>query len=395
MSAYSALQKCLSLWRTASRLRQTMQLLIASELIAVFVLPRLVPGQWYFERYQSDARAALAVRSFFSADHCLLPDPQVGWLNRPGFFTSKTCGTDGHGSRSQQPFGVTREAGKARVMFLGSSMVNGGAYVNGTETISAYAATSTVETLNFGTMLYRIDQSYIAYKVHLAKFDPDIVIVGVDEYADSPVSNVWIPLVSRTEVNLPFVKPRFRLIDGEIVAELAPLDLLRMSAKDPLPLLSYVAQHDDLYFVFDDAKRFGLTPIAHTLNYVYRTTQRMNLRWVDGPPSRGEQLTLSILEHFRDELHKQRKKLILLLLPRSDAIGNKPWKSDYRSHQRMRELLAARGLFYVDAVDALRKLPVTAGFGTDGIHYSPKGNRAIAEQLAPFLSSQPEMSGAR
>ena len=393
-SLTAVLRRSMSLWCNSPRLRRAALILVVCELTAVIALPGLLPEQWYFDRYQDDPRAQVAIRSFFSAEHFLLPDAQAGWLNRPGVADGKWA-IDEHGSRSHKAFDVAPVPGKSRVMFLGSSMINGGGYADRTETISANVATPTIETLNFGAMLYRVDQSYIAYKTSFAVFEPEVVVVGVDAYATEALTNVWIPLITRAEVNLPLVKPRFRIVDGELVSESAPLDLLRKSTEDARPLMDYLAQHDGFYFAYEDAKRFGLTPIAYAGNYLYRAAMRTQGRWVEGPPSESEELALSVMEHFRDELRTQNKKLILLLLPRRGAISGNWWTSDHREHQRTRALLDARKLFYVDAVEPLRKVPIGEVFGVDGIHYTPMGNLLIAEHLAPYLAPKPAKPPAR
>jgi uncharacterized glyoxalase superfamily protein PhnB len=60
---------------------------------------------------------------------------------------------DANGARSTQPShaGLVKAT---RIIFLGSSMVNGDTHVKNNETISAYVEDEDVDALNFGTMMY-------------------------------------------------------------------------------------------------------------------------------------------------------------------------------------------------------------------------------------------------
>lgn len=380
-------QGLLALWRGAPRLRHLVILLVCAEGLAVVVLPAVVPERLYLAAYLSDPRSGEALRSFFMGQGILEPDPDTGWRSRAGVQHGNWV-TDEHGSRSHEAVSVARLDTRTRVMFLGSSKINGGTELRSDQTIPARVASEGVETLNFGTMLFGADQSYLAYQRRLGAFKPDVVVLGLDPRADEPLLNVYLPYRNREQVMMPFVKPRFEDKDGGLTLVPPPLDLLRGAAQRPEALLAFLQQHDGYEREFDDYRRFGFTPLAHGADRLWHKLVSAKALYAHGAPSEGERLLTQLLRQFRDELSGDGRRLVLLLLPdRDDVEASKPWQAGWLRHRRLRQLLADQGLTFVDPLEALRSQSGVEMFHEDRIHYSAAGNLAIALALQPALDS--------
>lgn len=382
-------QGLLALWSGAPRLRHLVILLAVAELLAVAVLPVVVPARIYLAAYLSDPRAGEALHSFFTDQGILEPDPDTGWRSRAGVQHGLWV-TDEHGSRSHEPLSVARQGHRTRVLFLGSSKINGGTELGRDQTISAYAANARVETLNFGTMLFGADQSTLAYTRRLARFQPDVVVLGLDPRAEEPLLNVYLPYRNRDQVMMPFVKPRFEETVSGLTEVPPPLALLRDSALRPQALQAFLKQHDGYQREFDDYRRYGFTPLAYGAHRLWRKFANAKALYAPGAPSEGERLLARLLLRFRDGLARDDRRLVLLLLPnRDDVEASRPWQAAWLRHQRLRQLLAAQGLAFVDPRGALRAGAVADMFHEDGIHYTAQGNRVIATELATALNAPP------
>jgi hypothetical protein len=378
-------KSCRAVWQAAPRVRHTLLLLLAVEVLAAAVLPAVVPRRAYFSLYESDPRARASLEAFLNDQGALVPDPVTGWRNRPEFVHDKWV-TDEYGSRSPVRLPVERTGAKRRVLFLGSSKVNGGMALGREETIAAYLADEGTETLNFGTMLYGIDQSILAYKRYYARFQPDVVVIGVDPRAHRALGNIYVPLVAPTEVNMPFVKPRFTIVDGRLQRIDPPLELLRRSLNDPDPLLDFLSRYDEDFETFDNYRHFGMTPVAAGLNY--SAGKLAALRAVLGSqPAATEKILATLLERFRDELAVEHRHLLLLTLPDEDVVRAAfDWQPVVLMHRRQCRMLAASHLDVVDMLPTLRAHRREPVYSPDGAHFSALGNRIIAGALAAHLA---------
>lgn len=381
----------LALWQGAPRLRHVVILLACAEVLAAAVLPAVLPTRFYLAAYLSDPRSGEALRNFFNNQGILEPDPDTGWRSRAGVQHGLWV-TDEHGSRSHEPLSVARQGPRTRVLFLGSSKINGGTELGREQTISAYAANERVETLNFGTMLFGVDQSILAYQRRLARFQPEVVVLGLDPGADEPLLNVYLPYRNRDQVMMPLVKPRFEEKNLGLTEVPPPLVLLRESPQRPEALLVFLQQHDGYQREFDDYRRYGFTPLVHGANRWWRKLANAKALYAPGAPSEGERLLARLLLRFRDELAHDDRRLVVLMLPnRDDVESSRPWQAAWLRHQRQRQLLTDQGLDFIDPREALRAGGAGV-FHEDGIHCTALGNRVIASELAKALGASPAVS---
>lgn len=372
-----------AVWRASPRLRRALMLLLVTELTAMFVLPALLAPHWYLRRYLNDERAVAAVTSFFADAGYLQPDAVTGWHNRPNIRVNYWT-TDEFGGRSHAPVHLERST-KARVLFLGSSKVNGGTSVQSDETISAYLANDKVETLNFGTMLYGVDQSYLAYKHRYFRFNPDVVVLGLDTSPEEALGNIYIPLRRRSEVLMPYVKARFQLRDDALQVVEPPLQLLRDSNTSAEQLLEFLSDRDDFFFAFENFRRFDFTPLSYLVERTGNKIRKLQM-YVQKEATSQEQLLLALLMQFRRELDAENKQLVLLLLPDHETVAaNHNWSPDLYRHLRLCALLQRSGFEFVD-MRAAMKARRHELFHADGVHYTAEGNQIAATELSQYLA---------
>jgi len=365
-------------WRGAPTLIWFLFLWVGVELGAAFLLPLLVPGERYLDWFQP-ATADSSVASFLRGEHLLLPDTVVGWRSAP-LRTEGPWTTDSRGARSTGRW-EWGDPGALNVVFSGSSLINGGSTIPNDETLSAALEGPWIRTLNFGTMLFGVDQTLLDYRSRLRTFHPDVLVVGVDMDALSAIQNVWVPLRRRDEVAMPFVKPRFR-VDGDslVLVQADPEELLPLEGRGRL--LRTLREEDGLVDGFADFVRFRQTP---GMSLALRVTRGVQGRLASPTDPPHLQLLLDrILEELRREVEGDGVRLILLATPPGRSAS--PSQRE-RVRSRVTRWRAA-GFEVVDGARALadHRVPGAELYLADGEHMSPAGNRVLAAALAEVLA---------
>ena len=169
-------------------------ILLAAEIFCCLLGPLVVPPRVYVSLYMGDQRRKKAEEFYSGNSEIFIYDAVCGWRNRPGYSHGNWV-IDDHGTRSTGPVAIERNS-KTRVIFLGNSLTNGGTHVLASETISAAVEDSVTESLNFATMLYAVDQCYLAYRAHLKQYRPDVVVLGLSGRPTDALVNRYIPFRS-------------------------------------------------------------------------------------------------------------------------------------------------------------------------------------------------------
>ncbi len=260
------------LWSLAPVLSWTVLFLFLAEVLVAVVAPALLSDRLYLRAYLGrDARES-TIQIAGDLGSYLTWNPVTGWRNRPNS-SRKKWQVDEHGARATHAFGQHKE-GRRRILFLGDSMTNGGTAVTRDETISAYVEDADTEALNFGTMLFGLDQMLLDYEDRLGAFEADVVVVGLSENAMAGLANRYIPFRRRSETNMPYFKPRFAIESGRLrLIPVPPRDAYErlLTRADLLPELR---ETDDFYGEFAAFKRCGWLPLS-------------GAAWTDGLPGRG------------------------------------------------------------------------------------------------------------
>ena len=362
-------------------LLRTLFLLISIELLVV-VAPFIIPQNYYLKLYLDD-KSLRSTESFLNGDSYLIPDLNTGWRNKPSVIRKKWL-TDEYGSRANQE--VTLEKRKfTRVMFLGSSMINGGTQVRNDETISAYLENENIEALNFGTMLYGLDQAYIAFESDLNKFRPDIVIFGLDSDPISALLNMYVPFRNPNETNMPFLKPRYDNRNSDLdLININPTALETiLTGEDTLELLE---EHDLFQVRFKRYQHIGLTPIASVINYLFGKWD--SFKYYQDNNSSNKALLQSLMHEIEDSLTQVGYSVVFLSMPaKSDLVPGKLSRLFPDRYAARMQSYRDSGFEVIDVKDIFleSEIPLNDLYHEDKLHFRPKANRIIAKKMKEIL----------
>jgi hypothetical protein len=354
-------------------------LMIILEIFTSLVAPMIIPDSWYLKWYLGE-RSIARTKQFLTGEIEVVPHEIIGWVNKPGI-KKKNWIIDEHGSRSTHPIKIDRLK-PIRVVFLGSSLVNGGMEVRNNETISAYLEGDQLETINFGTMMHTLDQSLLLYKYRVKNYNADIVIVGIEADAVSGIKNHYIPFRFRHEVNMPLLKNRFILSSGSI--KLINLSIRKelSSIPDNNELLDFLSDNDGFYYRYDAYRRFGFLPLTGGINRLYFKLD--NFLKYFRQDSEGYQLLETLVRELEIEANKLNALIIILYLPNRKVYergGIYKYLPDRYGEEVKKINLTDFNI--VDARQIFRQSGKKAEklFQRDRIHYKPIANRLIARTL--------------
>ena len=323
----------------------------------------------------------------------LIYDPDLGWRQRPHASTSdQRVRTNGDGLRADHESTPERRPGLFRVSMFGDSFILGadvaqheaaGAQLEGLLRHRGLDA----EVLNFGVGGYGFDQAYLSYRRDGAKYDTSVIVQGLQlENIGRNVTLFRIVAVPGTAI--PFSKPRYVLRDGRlelinhppIPPKAVPETLANFHE---WPLARYEASYMERY------RQRWYTPSLLLSTAVELWTGREG---VQTPRSsalydaggEGMDITVRLLETWRDEVTRSGKSFVLVYLPRAETINAllqgrpDPW-------QLHRDRL--RGFTIVDPSPQMVRYAKENGTAAliPG-HYSPAGYRIVAEALAETLA---------
>jgi lysophospholipase L1-like esterase len=278
------------------------------------------------------------------------------------------------------------DARARQVLFLGDSVTNGGTAVGNDETISALVEDEHTASANFATMLYGVDQMYLALRDQLREARPSVVVVGLTETGIEGLGNRYVPLRRRTEANMPFLKPRFLLQDGK----LRLLALPPVAAYDDLlgeaSLLTELATTDDYYQNFSAYRRSGFLPVSGMAWAAWSKAAGFLAAW--GGVTPYSDVLAALMREIVEEGRRRGASTVFVL--NATAVQTRPprWRQAFPDrYGRLLRQLRSSGFVVLDARDALLKSgrPLGELYSADGIHYRVEGNRAIAAALRPLL----------
>lgn len=373
-------------WRQIIHLRRNAPLIYkmltfycVAELISIFVLPIIIPKTTYLSLYLSN-KAKEQTRLFFKNQNSLIPDDISGWKNRPGM-RKKNWVIDQNGSRSTHDFSFQKQK-PVRVMFLGSSMINGGTRITNHETISAYLEDEKVETLNFGTMMYSLDQVLLSYRHLLSRFNPDIIVVGIDIEPIAGLKNHYIPLQYPEEENVPYIKPRFELNSGKLNLINVPIRKMLENIPENEALIDFLSANDAFFYKFSTFCHMGMLPISGGLRHVYLKLCRFN-RYFENE-QQGDLLLETLVKEIQLEAEKRSARALFLMNTDETTLlqsGIYRYLKDMYGHEL--KMLRSKGVKVIDVREAFRDSRISSEvlFDADRSHYSAKGNKIIAEVL--------------
>ena len=316
-------------------------------------------------------------------------DSDLGWTNRPSSCTQdrKYCANSA-GLRSDHEFTKQVPAGVFRVSLFGDSFIHGhdvelrGSLAPQLETALA-ARGIAAQALNFGVGGYGIDQAYLRYSRESARFDTDVIVEGL-QFENVARHLMVFRLIAYPQSKIPFSKPRFHLEGPSLIPVNKPT-----VAPDRVPAVLANFETSPLRrfeFFYTDKYRpywWRRSKLLALLVDARKKDDNVDIMRADGE---GIQLTLAILDRFKNDVTVTGKPFLLVYLPLKDNLaamlrGEKdPWEPYVNMFRKDFRI--------VDPTARLLEIARTKGVEAVAPgHYSADGNRAVAEALAEALAA--------
>jgi hypothetical protein len=317
-------------------------------------------------------------------------DADLGWSPRPGF-RSERYAVNNAGVRADRDHSPGPEADRLRLAAFGDS------FTFGMDVADAFAYPEqlarldpALEVWNFGVPGYGLDQALLRYEKEGRKRRPRVVVIGFMSENVFRVVSVFRPFYLASS-ELPLAKPRFVPRDGGLSLIPNPLPRLedyRNLLERPREVLERLGQHD-LHFrtrmhagPLDALATVRLAKLARETLLPPTEVVRKGAYNVEGE---AFQVTVRLFASFYRTVTQDGAEPVILLFPdRSDIERHR--RDGTTQYRPLLEFLEAGGYRFVDAMDALKtRGAVHAVSELAPSHYSPLGNRLVAEHLLERL----------
>lgn len=378
-------KQLLGIRRKAPVVFYTFVFYLTAELIAIFILPHIIPEYLYLRLYLHDHAIERTEKFIADKDPYNIRDDLLGWHNRP-FSQHDKWKVDEFGSRSTSPATVN-PGERNRVLFIGSSLINGGPHIAVENSISALIEDSTLECINFGVMRYSIDQSYLAYREKLFKFQPDILVVELPRDPTGGLINHYIPFWHPEAHGMPFLKPRFELNKDELDLIHHPPHHVFDSLFDNSELLKWLKPHEGYYSKFEEFQKFGIMPFSRLVWHIYESIEK-KINFSKGTEE-GSALLKEIMDRIVKEAADNNTRVLFISYPHQDNTFIPKWRKMFPDYYGLRlEELSALGFNIIDCREILRQCGHTHFnlYQSDKLHLTPTANKLISIKLKAKIS---------
>ena len=342
------------------------------------------PYQWPVKRVRERKSQRLF---YFSKYHFMGYDRNLGWAPRPSSMSpggmyiynkdairTPSCDTVISKSPSQ---------GVLRISIFGDSFVHGNE-VFFKDTMGYYLEEDlkrkniNAEVLNFGVPGYGMDQAFLRWKEQGANYKASIVIFGLQlENMNRNVNLVWPILYPGT--GIPFAKPRFILEQGNLSLIDVPtpypnrlIDIMNDFSSWKLAKYEYWYEPEE----YQKNILFKSKLIAFVYSW-FRNYYKEHSTHSENP----EKLSLKIIASFKKEVEAAGGKFYVVYLPAQqdeDMLKDKilPHPNFFKRLEEMVPVIHPEARFSLKAGDVRKFLR---------IHYTPKGNKIVADAIANFI----------
>jgi hypothetical protein len=323
-------------------------------------------------------------------------DSLLGWRYRPGY-SSATDHLNTQGLRARREYDSAPAAGTVRVAAFGDSFVYG-MEVRDDDAWCALleAGPGHLEVLNYGVGGYGLDQAFLRFQREGMAFHPEVVLIGFAPDDLRRIVNVYRRFLSSHE--WPLAKPRFVLrADGTLA--LVPNPLARRA--DYIRLMEHPRAVRELgtldWWYSATVYEHPLYDLVATLRVGHAVWQRLQHRVLDpGRLLRGGvfnersaafALQAAVLRAFADAVRDNGAVPAVVMMPDRSSVESLR-RGGAAVYAPLRGALRERGITVWDASEAFRTsgVPVSDLFAAGG-HYSPAGNRVLADWLAPRVAA--------
>lgn len=322
-------------------------------------------------------------------DAFFIPDKMLGWAvgsarrSRDGLYVSSR-----EGLRSRvQGESLVDAPRDGRIALFGNSFAFSEevAYADSLAPKLEAALAPGSRVLNFGVPGYGVDQAVLRARYSIPDWSPRVALLTFIEDDLYRVGNIYAFL--KVDWGLPVSKPRFVLRDGNLTLLNSPVlggeDLFGRSTIFELPILDHEIEFQ--------AQRWRQHPL-HAF-YLLRLLNGLFPTW----PARGEAVTeeaiaavsTSVITDFARATASAGVTPVIAYLPTSGDYspgGRRVLK------RRVLGDLAAANVPVADLTDCIAERVERQDLFVAGGHYTGRGNKAVAECLAPLVRSAPGLT---
>lgn len=310
-------------------------------------------------------------------------DRKLGWsisensVSNDGLYKSNSDGV-----RADKIYSLSIPNGKRRITTFGDSFTHGD-QVHNHETWQSIMESKikSLEVINFGVGGYGLDQTYLRFLDDGIKYDSDIVLIGYMTENIYRNRNRFRPFYTKN-TGIPFSKPMFKLVNGRLT--LIPSYFSRPSDyKDIFTNKDITLQRlgeDDFYYEEQKHNPYlDWSPaIKLTKSILTRTANRDP--YVDDPET--FETTKALFKEFRKKVINLGQKPIIAIFPNESDIIDCNLAKDKR-YKPLIDYFRSSNFNFIDLGDRLCDYKPKEIF--DG-HYTPLGNKIVAEALLTYIS---------
>ena len=334
-------------------------------------------------------------RNYFNVR--LVPDSILGWSPNPYFKSSDELYIyDRDGIRSNDILSTYDKKTKLRIAIFGDSYSHSDE-VKFQNTIGNYLQNILdkqnieAEVLNFAVSGYGMDQAFLRWESVKEKFQPDIILLGVQFENVKRHINLLRPFYFYT-TEIPYSKPRFVLSGNKLHLIKNPIAEITNTVDIIRNFDSWKFSHFEGFYKKEDYE-FNPYYLSKSISFVSSAISQI-LEEVNYYNSDREsyQVTYKILEQFNKSVLKENAIFIPLHLPVMndfDFVTQNFIKTFYDQEFIYDDLFSTLKLQYnfVEPYKVLNKRGARDGFETLFLkrHYSSTSNKIIANQIFKFI----------
>jgi len=321
-------------------------------------------------------------------------DSILGWRYRPGYRDSADA-INSQGLRSPREYEPEPPARVLRVAAFGDSFVYGNEVADSASWPALIEQLfPRIEVLNYGVGGYGVDQAYLRFCAEGVALSPRIVIIGFVSDDLGRVVNVYRRFISNREV--PLVKPRFSLDAGGRLVLLpnplphasdyerylrVPQDVVELGAHD---YWYRPAVYRNPAYDYSATVRL-FTELWLRISARYFAPDRLFRDGAINPSSTAFRIQTTLFEEFAAAVRAAGARPLVVLLPDRESVVAAQQGRQTTFAPLAREL-ERRKIEYVDLTAAFREAQGDAAkWFMSGGHYSPAGNRIVAQMLGREL----------
>jgi len=328
--------------------------------------------------------------------HLLALDSVLGWRYRAGIATARDQ-TNSRGLRSAREYSAVPADSVVRVAAFGDSFVYGNEVDNANcWPMLAEHIYPRLEVLNYGVGGYGNDQAYLRFLADGRSLSPQIAVLGFTPSDFGRIVNVYRRFLSNRE--WPLFKPRFVLrASGE-------LELVPNPVRVPADYARYL-DHPEAVIALGRGDAWyepaiyenPLYNLSATIRLLTGLWVKVRRRYLDGNrlvrngffnrASTAFAVQTRLFQSFAAKARAVGIVPVVIILPDRESIVRRQ-NGRAPIFAPLADDLRARGIDYLDVTEAFLARGMTQrpdDWFMSGGHYSPSGNRLVAEWLGSRL----------